>query len=140
MRCIDFSLLLRTVRLCDVHTSGDYKLHLEAGGQKETKTVSVCVVGKTGVLCNFCTKLTFQLYFISCKAYCPLTLFQTHQNSNSGLTTSIIPSPLRLQVLCRRIIPGCLVLCPTTGMLTVRPLYTHTRFDSDFFSSLLFVS
>ncbi|TDG97302.1 hypothetical protein EPR50_G00224420 [Perca flavescens] len=36
----------RTVKLCDVLISGDYKLHLEAGGQKETKTISVCVVGK----------------------------------------------------------------------------------------------
>ncbi|XP_029313404.1 LOW QUALITY PROTEIN: receptor-type tyrosine-protein kinase FLT3 [Cottoperca gobio] len=35
----------RTVKLCDELKSGDYKLHLEAGGLKETKTVSVCVVG-----------------------------------------------------------------------------------------------
>ncbi|XP_039473012.1 receptor-type tyrosine-protein kinase FLT3-like isoform X3 [Oreochromis aureus] len=34
----------RTVKLCDPLISGDYKLHLEAGGQKETKTISVCVV------------------------------------------------------------------------------------------------
>ncbi|XP_068588440.1 receptor-type tyrosine-protein kinase FLT3 [Cebidichthys violaceus] len=34
----------RTVKLCDVLKSGDYKLHVEAGGQRETKTVSVCVV------------------------------------------------------------------------------------------------
>uniref|UniRef100_UPI0037E79CA3 receptor-type tyrosine-protein kinase FLT3 isoform X1 n=2 Tax=Semicossyphus pulcher TaxID=241346 RepID=UPI0037E79CA3 len=34
----------RTVKLCDHLKSGDYKLHLEAGGQKETKTISVCVV------------------------------------------------------------------------------------------------
>ncbi|XP_068437954.1 receptor-type tyrosine-protein kinase FLT3 [Clinocottus analis] len=34
----------RTVKLCDVLKSGDYKLHLEAGGQIETKTISVCVV------------------------------------------------------------------------------------------------
>ncbi|KAL4001036.1 hypothetical protein ACER0C_006335 [Sarotherodon galilaeus] len=34
----------RTVKLCDPLISGDYKLHLEAGGQNETKTVSVCVV------------------------------------------------------------------------------------------------
>ncbi|XP_063340455.1 receptor-type tyrosine-protein kinase FLT3-like [Pelmatolapia mariae] len=33
-----------TVKLCDPLISGDYKLHLEAGGQKETKTISVCVV------------------------------------------------------------------------------------------------
>lgn len=43
--------LLRTVKLCDVLKSGDYKLHLEAGGQKETRTISVCVVGKRDVLC-----------------------------------------------------------------------------------------
>ncbi|XP_044031609.1 receptor-type tyrosine-protein kinase FLT3 isoform X2 [Siniperca chuatsi] len=36
----------RTVKLCDPLKSGDYKLHLEAGGQKETKTISVCVVDK----------------------------------------------------------------------------------------------
>ncbi|XP_069007814.1 receptor-type tyrosine-protein kinase FLT3 [Embiotoca jacksoni] len=36
----------RTVRLFNPHKSGDYKLHLEAGGQKETKTISVCVVDK----------------------------------------------------------------------------------------------
>ncbi|XP_030612964.1 receptor-type tyrosine-protein kinase FLT3-like [Archocentrus centrarchus] len=36
----------RTVKLCDGLISGDYKLHLEAGGQKETKNISVCVVGK----------------------------------------------------------------------------------------------
>ncbi|XP_029955806.1 receptor-type tyrosine-protein kinase FLT3 [Salarias fasciatus] len=34
----------RTVKLCGGLKSGDYKLHLEAGGQKETKTISVCVV------------------------------------------------------------------------------------------------
>ncbi|XP_034561869.1 receptor-type tyrosine-protein kinase FLT3 isoform X2 [Notolabrus celidotus] len=32
-----------TVKLCDPLRSGDYKLHLEAGGQNETKTVTVCV-------------------------------------------------------------------------------------------------
>ncbi|XP_034718604.1 receptor-type tyrosine-protein kinase FLT3 isoform X1 [Etheostoma cragini] len=36
----------RTVKLCGALKSGDYKLHLEAGGQKETKTISVCVVGR----------------------------------------------------------------------------------------------
>ncbi|XP_030612627.1 receptor-type tyrosine-protein kinase FLT3-like isoform X2 [Archocentrus centrarchus] len=36
----------RTVKLCDGLISGDYKLYLEAGGQKETKNISVCVVGK----------------------------------------------------------------------------------------------
>lgn len=36
----------RTVKLCDPLRSGDYKLHLEAGGQKQTKTISVCVVDK----------------------------------------------------------------------------------------------
>ncbi|KAK5849692.1 hypothetical protein PBY51_014006 [Eleginops maclovinus] len=34
----------RTVMLCDTLKSGHYKLHLEAGGVKETKTISVCVV------------------------------------------------------------------------------------------------
>uniref|UniRef100_A0A8C3GB73 receptor protein-tyrosine kinase n=1 Tax=Cyclopterus lumpus TaxID=8103 RepID=A0A8C3GB73_CYCLU len=34
----------RIVKLRDVLKSGDYKLHLEAGGQIETKTISVCVV------------------------------------------------------------------------------------------------
>ncbi|XP_039982503.1 receptor-type tyrosine-protein kinase FLT3 isoform X2 [Xiphias gladius] len=33
----------RTVKLCDPLKSGDYKLHLEAGGQKETMTISLCV-------------------------------------------------------------------------------------------------
>ncbi|KAM8823818.1 receptor-type tyrosine-protein kinase FLT3-like isoform 2-T2 [Spinachia spinachia] len=34
----------RVVKLCEELMSGDYKLHLEAGGQKDTKTISVCVV------------------------------------------------------------------------------------------------
>ncbi|XP_026217646.1 receptor-type tyrosine-protein kinase FLT3 [Anabas testudineus] len=34
----------RTVKLCGPFNSGEYKLHLEAGGQTETKTISVCVV------------------------------------------------------------------------------------------------
>uniref|UniRef100_A0A7N8XVZ4 receptor protein-tyrosine kinase n=1 Tax=Mastacembelus armatus TaxID=205130 RepID=A0A7N8XVZ4_9TELE len=34
----------RTVQLCGPLMSGDYKLHLEAGGQNKTKTISVCVV------------------------------------------------------------------------------------------------
>ncbi|KAK1884970.1 Receptor-type tyrosine-protein kinase FLT3 [Dissostichus eleginoides] len=34
----------RTVMLCVTLKSGDYKLHMEAGGLKETKTISVCVV------------------------------------------------------------------------------------------------
>ncbi|XP_073344451.1 receptor-type tyrosine-protein kinase FLT3 [Pagrus major] len=34
----------RIVKLCDPLKSGDYKLHLEAGGRKETRTISVCVV------------------------------------------------------------------------------------------------
>ncbi|XP_059182503.1 receptor-type tyrosine-protein kinase FLT3 [Centropristis striata] len=41
----------RNVSLCGVRKSGDYKLHLEAGGQKETKTISVCVVDKPA--CKF---------------------------------------------------------------------------------------
>ncbi|XP_053198847.1 receptor-type tyrosine-protein kinase FLT3 [Scomber japonicus] len=36
----------RNVTLCNHLKSGEYKLHLEAGGQKETKTVSVCVIDK----------------------------------------------------------------------------------------------
>ncbi|XP_070784269.1 receptor-type tyrosine-protein kinase FLT3 [Enoplosus armatus] len=36
----------RTLRLCDPLKSGDYKLHLEVGGLKETKAISVCVVDK----------------------------------------------------------------------------------------------
>ncbi|XP_034999020.2 receptor-type tyrosine-protein kinase FLT3 [Hippoglossus stenolepis] len=34
----------RSVQLCGSLKPGDYKLHLEAGEQKETKTISVCVV------------------------------------------------------------------------------------------------
>ncbi|XP_060950012.1 receptor-type tyrosine-protein kinase FLT3 [Limanda limanda] len=34
----------RSVQLCGSLKPGDYKLHLEAGKQKETKTISVCVV------------------------------------------------------------------------------------------------
>ncbi|XP_036934621.1 receptor-type tyrosine-protein kinase FLT3 [Acanthopagrus latus] len=34
----------RTVKLCDPLKSGDYKLHLLAGGQEEIRTISVCVV------------------------------------------------------------------------------------------------
>lgn len=34
----------RTVKFCNPIKSGDYKLHLEAGERKETKTMSVCVV------------------------------------------------------------------------------------------------
>ncbi|KAM6971586.1 receptor-type tyrosine-protein kinase FLT3-like [Tautogolabrus adspersus] len=33
-----------TLKLCDPLKSGDYKLHLKAGGQNETKITSVCVV------------------------------------------------------------------------------------------------
>ncbi|KAK5877899.1 hypothetical protein CesoFtcFv8_025361 [Champsocephalus esox] len=33
----------RTVKLCVTLKSGDYKLHVEAGGLKDTKTISVCV-------------------------------------------------------------------------------------------------
>ncbi|XP_008304578.1 receptor-type tyrosine-protein kinase FLT3 [Stegastes partitus] len=36
----------RTVKLCNPLRSGNYKLHLEAGGQKQTKAISVCVVDK----------------------------------------------------------------------------------------------
>lgn len=45
-KCIreDWVTKHRTVKLCDPLRSGDYKLHLEGGGQKETKTISVCVV------------------------------------------------------------------------------------------------
>ncbi|XP_029979596.1 receptor-type tyrosine-protein kinase FLT3 [Sphaeramia orbicularis] len=35
----------RKVTLCQLET-GEYKLHMEAGGQKKTKTVSVCLVEK----------------------------------------------------------------------------------------------
>ncbi|XP_020500910.2 receptor-type tyrosine-protein kinase FLT3 [Labrus bergylta] len=35
-----------TVKHCDPLKSGDYKLHLKAGGQNETKTISVCVVDR----------------------------------------------------------------------------------------------
>ncbi|CAB1454411.1 unnamed protein product [Pleuronectes platessa] len=36
----------RSVQLCGSLQPGDYKLHLEAGGKKETKTISVCVFGR----------------------------------------------------------------------------------------------
>ncbi|XP_076027406.1 receptor-type tyrosine-protein kinase FLT3-like [Genypterus blacodes] len=35
-----------TVKLCGQLKSGEYKLHLEAGGQKETKTTSLCVAAE----------------------------------------------------------------------------------------------
>lgn len=35
----------RTVKLCNQLKSGLYKLHLEAGGKKQTANISVCVVG-----------------------------------------------------------------------------------------------
>ncbi|KAK2859471.1 hypothetical protein Q5P01_004091 [Channa striata] len=38
-----------SVKLCAKLISGDYKLHVEAGGQKQTKTMSVCVSGKPTV-------------------------------------------------------------------------------------------
>lgn len=41
-----FFFWCRTVKFCNPIKSGDYKLHLEAGEQKETKTISVCVVGE----------------------------------------------------------------------------------------------
>ncbi|XP_041817621.1 receptor-type tyrosine-protein kinase FLT3 isoform X2 [Chelmon rostratus] len=45
-KCIreDWVTKHRTVKLCHPLKSGDYKLHLEGGGLKETKTISVCVV------------------------------------------------------------------------------------------------
>ncbi|XP_062297514.1 receptor-type tyrosine-protein kinase FLT3 [Scomber scombrus] len=47
-KCIrnEWVTMHRTVKLCNRLKSGEYKLHLEAGGQKETKTVSVCVIDK----------------------------------------------------------------------------------------------
>lgn len=58
--------LLRTVKLCDPLESGDYKLHLESGGQKETQTISVCVVGKRDVLCVcVCVWCFFKVFFIN---------------------------------------------------------------------------
>eukprot|EP00064_Thunnus_orientalis_P008696 superscaffoldBa00001055_g8719 len=47
-KCIrdDRVTMHRTVKLCEKLKSGEYKLHLEAGGQKETKNISVCVVDK----------------------------------------------------------------------------------------------
>ncbi|KAM9333187.1 receptor-type tyrosine-protein kinase FLT3-like isoform 2-T2 [Pholidichthys leucotaenia] len=36
----------RSVKLCKPLKSGNYTVHLEAGGQKKKKTISVCVVGK----------------------------------------------------------------------------------------------
>lgn len=41
-----FFFWCRTVKFCNPIKSGDYKLHLEAGERKETKTISVCVVGE----------------------------------------------------------------------------------------------
>ncbi|KAF7654023.1 hypothetical protein LDENG_00075530 [Lucifuga dentata] len=37
---------LRTVKLCGQLKSGEYNLHMEAGGRKETKTISLCVEEK----------------------------------------------------------------------------------------------
>ncbi|KAE8279883.1 Receptor-type tyrosine-protein kinase FLT3 [Larimichthys crocea] len=37
-----------SLKLCQPLKSGDYKLHLEAGGRKETKTISVCVAATDG--------------------------------------------------------------------------------------------
>ncbi|XP_028289690.1 receptor-type tyrosine-protein kinase FLT3 [Gouania willdenowi] len=43
----------RNVRLCESLTSGEYKLHLMAGGYIVTKTVSVCIVDKPKFEVNF---------------------------------------------------------------------------------------
>lgn len=43
------------MKLCDPLKSGDYKLHLLAGGQEEIRTISVCVVGKRDLLYVFIT-------------------------------------------------------------------------------------
>ncbi|XP_062415343.1 receptor-type tyrosine-protein kinase FLT3-like [Pungitius pungitius] len=48
----------RIVKLCDGLKSGDYKLHLEADGQKVTKTISVCVVDKPRVQFNYSGNIT----------------------------------------------------------------------------------
>ncbi|KAK2859473.1 hypothetical protein Q5P01_004093 [Channa striata] len=51
-----------SVKLCAKLISGDYKLHVEAGGQKQTKTMSVCVAGKPQVdFKNNGTFFTFEI-------------------------------------------------------------------------------
>lgn len=42
----DWLIKQRRVRLCKRLQTGEYKLHIEAGGRKETKSISLCVVDK----------------------------------------------------------------------------------------------
>ncbi|XP_018529412.1 receptor-type tyrosine-protein kinase FLT3 [Lates calcarifer] len=57
----------RTVKLCNPLKSGDYKLHLEAGGLKETKTISVCVAEQP----NFGVKHTDNILSIETMSLVP---------------------------------------------------------------------
>lgn len=51
----------RSIKFCPSLQSGDYKLHLEVGEKKETKTISVCVVGGEIFVClyvdTFCARI-----------------------------------------------------------------------------------
>lgn len=88
------SFWCRTVKFCNPIKSGDYKLHLEAGERKETKTISVCVVGEHIYFDSFLLhknisravercknnhpkiNITFDKILARCKVYCcPLALF-----------------------------------------------------------------
>ncbi|XP_071769846.2 receptor-type tyrosine-protein kinase FLT3 [Centroberyx gerrardi] len=43
----------RTLELCNQQKSGEYKLHLQAGGQRETKNISLCVAEPPNFKCYF---------------------------------------------------------------------------------------
>lgn len=67
-------------------------------------------------------------------------LFQMNQSSTSCLIRMMVPSTLRLSVLCQQTIPGCFALSPMTGMITCTAVQLREHFSSDYLNSFYFVS
>lgn len=72
----------RTVRLCRPLRSGDYKLYLEAGGQKQTKTISVCVVDNPKF--NFNPNNSRKTFTIETASLVPANYSWTFSSSNDS--------------------------------------------------------
>ncbi|XP_042366502.1 receptor-type tyrosine-protein kinase FLT3 [Plectropomus leopardus] len=102
-----------TVKLCDVLRSGDYKLHLEAGGRKETKTISVCVVDKPQFkfgINNANNTFTFETESLVPANYTWMTCSLSNESCETDFSWKEVPdsSQSDSDVLCKKTIRSSL--------------------------------
>lgn len=97
-------LFLRTVKLCEPLKTGAYKLHVEAGGQKQTEEISVCVAGGSPYAFNFnsyfCNNIF--IFFLQSTDFCfsDKPVFESKVDDENLTIETVSPTPAYTRILC----------------------------------------